>query len=78
MMDRTNSDWLILLTTRDAAAVADLRDALCRGLVRVLAGRAEPSLAEDFAQDAVLQTSHRTPFFGFWTSSGRFGVTVGS
>lgn len=55
MTERTNSDWLSLLTVRDAAAVADLRDALCRGLVRVLAARADLSLAEDFAQDAVIR-----------------------
>lgn len=55
MTERTNSDWLTLLTARDAVAVADLRETLCRGLRRVLAGRGDASLAEDFAQDAVLR-----------------------
>ncbi len=69
MTERTNSDWLALLTTRDAAAVADLRETLCRGLARVLAGRAETSLAEDFAQDAVLRVLAN---LGSFRSDSRF------
>lgn len=55
MEERTDPDWLVLLAARDEPAVADLRSTLCRGLVKVLAGRADPSAADDFAQDAVLR-----------------------
>lgn len=55
MTDRTNPEWIAALTAGEPAAVADLRGYLHRGLVKVLTGRADPSLAEDFAQEAVLK-----------------------
>lgn len=55
MGERSDADWLGLLAARDGPAVADLRAALGRGLVKVLAGRADAAAAEDFAQDAVLR-----------------------
>lgn len=55
MSERTDADWLALLAVRDGPAVADLRAALARGLVKVLAGRADATAADDFAQDAVLR-----------------------
>lgn len=55
MSDRTNADWLAKLAAHDEETVAELRERLVRGLQRVLAGRADPSAAEDFAQDAVLK-----------------------
>lgn len=63
MTERTDDDWLTLLAARDGPAVADLRDALCRGLVKALAGRADPAAAEDFAQDAVLKVLGRLDSF---------------
>jgi RNA polymerase sigma-70 factor, ECF subfamily len=55
MADRADADWLALLAARDGPAVADLRAALHRGLARVLAGRADATAAEDFAQEATLK-----------------------
>lgn len=55
MTERTNADWLTLLSNRDDRTVAELRNALARGLVKVLAGRVDQSVADDFAQDAVLK-----------------------
>lgn len=55
MTARTDADWLALLAARDGPAVADLRAALARGLVKVLAGRADATAADDFAQDAVMR-----------------------
>jgi RNA polymerase sigma-70 factor (ECF subfamily) len=54
-MERTDADWLALLAAADGPAVADLRSALARGLVKVLAGRGDASAADDFAQDAVMR-----------------------
>lgn len=55
MTERTDADWLAQLAARDGPALTDLRAALCRGLGRVLAGRADAAAAEDFAQDATLK-----------------------
>jgi RNA polymerase sigma-70 factor (ECF subfamily) len=63
MPERTDSDCLARLAARDGAAVAELRDRLCRGLVTVLAGRADPSAAEDFAQEATLRVLDRLADF---------------
>lgn len=63
MSERTDDDWLTLLAGRDGPAVADLRDALCRGLAKALAGRADPAAAEDFAQDAVIRVLDRLDSF---------------
>jgi RNA polymerase sigma-70 factor (ECF subfamily) len=61
--ERTDADWLALLAARDGSAVAELRDRLCRGLVTVLAGRADPAAAEDFAQDATVRVLARLADF---------------
>lgn len=63
MGDRTSGEWVALLGARDAAAVAELRDRLCRGLVKALAGRADASAAEDFAQEATLRVLDRLSAF---------------
>ena len=63
MGERADGDWLALLAARDGAAVAELRDRLCRGLLKVLAGRADPSVAEDFAQDATVRVLDRLADF---------------
>ncbi|MBY0456207.1 MAG: sigma-70 family RNA polymerase sigma factor [Gemmataceae bacterium] len=64
MVERTDADWLARLTARDEAAVGELRDVLCRGLVKVLAGRgAGGSAAEDFAQEACLKVLDGLPAF---------------
>ncbi|MBA4064805.1 MAG: RNA polymerase sigma factor [Isosphaera sp.] len=63
MGERTDDDWLALMAARDGAAVAELRDRLCRGLVKVLAGRTDPSAAEDFAQEATLRVLDRLADF---------------
>lgn len=55
MTDRTNPEWVAALAAGEPTAVADLREYLVRGLVKVLAGRADASAAEDFAQEAVLK-----------------------
>ena len=69
MAERTDADWLTQLAARDGPAVADLRDVLCRGLTRALSGRADPSAAEDFAQEAVLRVLDR---LGSFAGDGRF------
>lgn len=63
MTERTDDDWLVQLAARDEPAVADLRAALGRGLVKVLAGRTDSAAAEDFAQDAVLKVLDRLTAF---------------
>ena len=63
MGEQTDSEWLALLAARDTPAVAALRDRLCRGLVKALAGRADPSAAEDFAQEATLRVLDRLADF---------------
>lgn len=55
MAERADADWQSQLAARESAAVADLRDALCRGLCRALAGKIDAAAAEDFAQDATLK-----------------------
>lgn len=55
MTDRNNPEWVSALAAGEPAAVADLRAYLARGLVKVLTGKADPSAAEDFAQEAVLK-----------------------
>lgn len=55
MTDRTNPEWVAELAAGESAAVADLRAYLHRGLMKVLTGRADPSAADDFSQEAVLK-----------------------
>lgn len=59
MQIRTNSEWLADLTGPDKnQAIADLREALIRGLKYSLVNRIDTNLdaaVEDFAQDAVLR-----------------------
>src|SRR5262245_64773984 len=60
MTERTNEVWLQLLGGSgavDKAAVAELREVLCRGLRRALAGRAaaDDGFIEDMAQEGILK-----------------------
>lgn len=59
MTERDDEQWCERLAARDGAAVAELRAALCRGLTTALAGRADGSACEDFAQDATLRVLDR-------------------
>ena len=63
MVERPDTEWLELLAAGHEPAVAELRDRLCRGLVKALAGRADPSAAEDFAQEATLRVLDRLKDF---------------
>lgn len=58
MTERTNEDWLRALGGAvDEAAVAELREALRRGLQRALAGRAaaDDGFIEDVSQEGVMR-----------------------
>jgi RNA polymerase sigma-70 factor (ECF subfamily) len=57
MQERSNDEWLAALAAADAAAVAELREYLRRGLHRAVGTRsgADPDRIEDFAQDAVMK-----------------------
>jgi RNA polymerase sigma-70 factor (ECF subfamily) len=63
MDERTQEEWLTGLIAGDPAVVADLRAFLLRGLLRGLAGKADASLVEDFAQEAVLKVLARLSSF---------------
>jgi RNA polymerase sigma-70 factor (ECF subfamily) len=67
-MDRDNATWLTHLDGKSPdqqAALADLRDALLRGLRRALSHRppADDAFLEDVVQDAVLRVLDRLPRF---------------
>jgi RNA polymerase sigma-70 factor, ECF subfamily len=61
--EKSDEQWCALLAARDGDAVADLRAALCRGLRSALAGRADASAADDFAQEATLRVLDRLDSF---------------
>lgn len=63
MVEKSDEQWRELLAARDGSAIADLRAALCRGLTTALAGRADASAAEDFAQEATLRVLDRLDSF---------------
>lgn len=63
MTEKSDEQWCELLAARDGPAITDLRAALCRGLATALAGRADASAAEDFAQEATLRVLDRLDSF---------------
>ena len=67
--EKSNEQWCELLAARDGPAVADLRAAVCRGLRTALAGRADASAVEDFAQEATLRVLDR---LGSYRGDSRF------
>jgi RNA polymerase sigma-70 factor, ECF subfamily len=78
MTERTNAEWVAALTAGEAAAVADLREYLVRGLMKVLSGRADASAAEDFAQEAVLKVLGGLPGFRGDSRFLTWALTVGT
>lgn len=60
---RSNRQWIEGVASQDSVALEDLRGYLCRGLHGALAGRANASDIEDYAQQALIRIAERLDRF---------------
>jgi RNA polymerase sigma-70 factor (ECF subfamily) len=79
---RTDDHWTTDLASRDAAvredAVSDLRDMLCRGLLKSLSrdGRIDAAFVDDIAQDACMKILEKLDGFEGRSKFRTWAVTI--